>query len=362
VWSFVPRSSDAPPGQDDDRIDLVVATDALAEGQNLQQAGRLINFDLPWNPMRLVQRNGRIDRLWSDHTDIYLYSFFPEAELDTLLRLEERLRAKIQQANAAVGVETPPLPGVRAAERTFADVEERIRSIYDEDEGVLEAEERQVDAFSGELFREDLRRALLEGREAGIRSLPWGAGSGHVRVGGPGVVFAARVGSERTWRFVSAEESELRDDLLGLLDLSRCEPTAPRNLPEQIERQLYALWGRARDDIYENYMSRLDPLTRQAAVPKAQRDAVTLLQSVVVDGAADVIAALQAPWPLQISRALRRLLHGLKRPDASPEGIAREIVALVRDEGLRPPAATAVPEPIAREDVHLVAFQVVSGG
>jgi hypothetical protein len=362
VWSFAPKSSDAPPGRDDDRIDLVVATDALAEGQNLQQAGLLINFDLPWNPMRLVQRNGRIDRLWSDHADIYLYSFFPEAELDTLLRLEERLRAKIQQANAAVGVETPPLPGVRAAERVFADVEERIRSIYDEDESVLEAEERDVDAFSGELFREDLRRALLEGRESAIRSMPWGAGSGHQRGASPGVVFAARVGTERIWRFVPVSEDELRDDLLGLLDLVRCDPNAARRLPVDVERQLYVLWGRARDDIYEAYMGRLDPLTRQAAVPKAQRDAVTLLQAVVVQGASEAIAALQVPWPVQISRALRRLLHGLKRPDASPESIAREIVVLVRDEGLRPPPPSALPEAITPEEVHLVAFQVVSGG
>jgi hypothetical protein len=109
-------------------------------------------------------------------------------------------------------------------------------------------------------------------------------------------------------------------------------------------------------------MGRLDPLTRQAAVPKAQRDAVTLLQAVVIDGAADAIATLQVPWPVQISRALRRLLNGLKRPDASPEGIAREIAALVRDEGLRPPVRSAVPEPIELADVHLVAFQAVSRG
>src|SRR5439155_6626897 len=137
---------------------------------------------------------------------------------------------------------------------------------YDEDESVLDAEERDVDAFSGELFREDLRRALLEGRESAIRSMPWGAGSGHRRADAPGVVFAARVGTERIWRFVPIDDSGLRDDLLGLLGLSRCEPNSPRHLPSDFQRQLYVLWGRARSDIYEAYMSRLDPLTRQAAV------------------------------------------------------------------------------------------------
>lgn len=300
------------------------------------------------------------DRLWSDHSDIYLYSFFPEAELDALLRLEERLRDKLRQANAAIGVETPPLPGTRGAERVFADAEERIRSILDEDESVLEAEEREIDAFSGEVFREDLRRALLEGREPEIRSMPWGAGSGHRHAKAVGVVFAARVGKERPWRFVPVDDASPRDDLLGLLDLARCAPDAPRALPPNIEALLYVLWARARDDIYGTYMAQLDPLARQAAVPKAQRDAVTLLQGVVVDGAAEAIAALQVPWPVQIGRSLRRLLHGLQGADANPEAIAREIVDLVRAEGLRAPTASNTPEPIEPADVHLVAFQVVS--
>lgn len=360
VWSFVPRSAEAPAGQDADRIDLMLATDALAEGQNLQQAGRLINFDLPWNPMRLVQRNGRIDRLWSDHTDIYLHSFFPEAELDALLRLEERLRDKLRQANAAVGVETPPLPGTRASERVFADAEERIRAILDEDETVLDEGEGEIDAFSGEVFREDLRRALLEGREPEIRSMPWGAGSGHRLPKAAGVVFAARVGKDRMWRFVPMDGDGPRDDLLDLLDLARCAPDAERWLPQPLEALLYTLWARAREHIYGTYMAQLDPLARQAAVPKAQRDAVTLLQGVVIDGAADAIAALQVPWPVQIGRSLRRLLHGLQSADANPEAIAREVVHLVRAEGLRAPAASSVPEPIEPTDIHLVAFQVVS--
>jgi hypothetical protein len=63
LWGFAPRTTDAPDGRDDDLYDLVVTTDVLAEGVNLQQARHIINYDLPWNPMRLVQRHGRIDRI-----------------------------------------------------------------------------------------------------------------------------------------------------------------------------------------------------------------------------------------------------------------------------------------------------------
>jgi superfamily II DNA/RNA helicase len=81
-----------------DEKDLLIATDVLAEGQNLQQARYIINYDMPWNPMRLVQRNGRIDRLGSPFAgqEIYLYNLFPAGELDEILRLYERLLHRVR--------------------------------------------------------------------------------------------------------------------------------------------------------------------------------------------------------------------------------------------------------------------------
>ncbi|MCE2530335.1 MAG: hypothetical protein J4G11_10805 [Acidimicrobiia bacterium] len=101
VWGFAPKTTDAPEGFDDDLYDIVVTTDVLAEGVNLQQAGHIINYDLPWNPMRLVQRHGRIDRIGSLHSEIIFRCVFPDARLDDLLNLEERLHHKIKQASAA---------------------------------------------------------------------------------------------------------------------------------------------------------------------------------------------------------------------------------------------------------------------
>lgn len=64
-----------------DRYDLLFTTDVLSEGVNLQQAGRMINYDLPWNPMRLVQRAGRIDRIGSNHDYITIGCFFQKLSL-----------------------------------------------------------------------------------------------------------------------------------------------------------------------------------------------------------------------------------------------------------------------------------------
>lgn len=79
VFGFAPESTEAPPAKADDTYDILVTTDVLAEGMNLQQCGRIINYDLPWNPMRLVQRHGRIDRIGSPHEKVFLTCVFPIA-------------------------------------------------------------------------------------------------------------------------------------------------------------------------------------------------------------------------------------------------------------------------------------------
>jgi len=82
-------------------IDVLISTDVLSEGQNLQDCGLLLSYDLHWNPTRMVQRAGRIDRLGSEFKELWLYNMFPDAGLERLLRLVESLSAKIRIANPA---------------------------------------------------------------------------------------------------------------------------------------------------------------------------------------------------------------------------------------------------------------------
>lgn len=358
VWAFAPRSSGAPNGTVEEH-DLLLSTDVLAEGQNLQQCGTVINFDLPWNPMRLVQRNGRVDRIGSPHTEVHLHTFFPDAELDAMLDLEANLRRKIAQANAAVGVETGVLPGDRPVERVFDDTRLEIERIAAEDASLIEEKEAQLDAFSGEVFREELRQALMAAREHELTALPWGIGSGFASTRARGVVFAARAGSRVEWRYVPLDGGDLADDRLTLLGYVRCGPETVRWLPEDVRARLFELWGRARDAILDARQAELDPARRAAAVPKAQRDAVALLYAATTidPGALErAVEALQVPWPLTVSRELRRILD---QPEASSSAKAEQIVAYVEGEGLRAPRIPVEPA-IDADDVHLVCFQVVT--
>jgi hypothetical protein len=82
---------------------ILVATDALSEGVNLHRANVVINYDLPWNPTRVMQRVGRINRIGSEYSVLYLYNFFPSVNTREHLSLEDAIKAKIQMFNTLLG-------------------------------------------------------------------------------------------------------------------------------------------------------------------------------------------------------------------------------------------------------------------
>ena len=90
-------------------IELLIATDVLSEGQNLQDAQFLVNYDLPWNPVRMIQRAGRIDRLFSPHDRVYIYNLMPEEGLEDLLNLVANLSKKIETIEDAVALDASVL-------------------------------------------------------------------------------------------------------------------------------------------------------------------------------------------------------------------------------------------------------------
>ena len=86
-----------------DKYDLLITTDVLAEGINLHRANVLINYDLPWNPTRIMQRVGRINRVGTEFDRIYVYNFFPTDQTKKHLPLEERILEKLQAFHDTLG-------------------------------------------------------------------------------------------------------------------------------------------------------------------------------------------------------------------------------------------------------------------
>ncbi|MEH7349137.1 helicase-related protein [Gottfriedia acidiceleris] len=88
-----------------DEIDILFATDCISEGQNLQDCDYLINYDIHWNPVRVIQRFGRIDRIGSTNKEIQLVNFWPNMDLDEYINLEERVKGRMKILNTSASGE-----------------------------------------------------------------------------------------------------------------------------------------------------------------------------------------------------------------------------------------------------------------
>lgn len=88
-----------------EEIDILFATDCISEGQNLQDCDYLINYDIHWNPVRVIQRFGRIDRIGSTNKEIQLVNFWPNMDLDEYINLEDRVKGRMKILNTSASGE-----------------------------------------------------------------------------------------------------------------------------------------------------------------------------------------------------------------------------------------------------------------
>jgi superfamily II DNA or RNA helicase len=370
LWGFAPRTTEAPEGAGDDLFDVVATTDVLAEGVNLQQARHIINYDLPWNPMRLVQRHGRIDRIGSPHRAVYLRCVFPDTRLDELLGLEERLHRKIAQAAASVGV-SQILPGSRASDVTYAETREEIERLRAGDADLFERGGTGKGVLSGEEYRQELRKALENPElERRILALPWGSGSGMAiqREGeGLGYVFCARIGDHDRpmFRYVGMGDPltpQVVHDTLACLDYARPHRgfDAPRVVDEDTYRTAFDAWRHALDSLVAGWNYSADPANLTPPVPAAMQRAVELVRAhkpatMTVEDADRLVEALEAPYPERIVRTIRAALAG----DGSGAEQVEILARTVTDLGLEPsPPPEPLPE-ITEDDVHLLCWLAI---
>jgi ERCC4-related helicase len=104
VGRFAPRANpEYHRALGESELFTVVATDVLAEGLNLQDCDKIVNYDLHWNPVRLIQRFGRIDRIGSDHDVVYGFNFLPETGIERNLGLRQKLQNRIQEIHDTIG-------------------------------------------------------------------------------------------------------------------------------------------------------------------------------------------------------------------------------------------------------------------
>lgn len=377
IAGFAPRTSGGE--NDEDLFDLVITTDVLAEGVNLQQARHLINYDLPWNPMRLVQRYGRIDRIGSDHPEVFIRVFFPATELDGMLALEERLQRKIKRAAAAVGVREV-LPGVKEVQVNLTESRDEIARLQAEDASLFET--GGASALSGEAYRRRLMDFVKDAlNKEALDALSWGSGAAVAKQGvdEPAIVFCAHItGSAEPWfRYVALDDAlgvqQQVDEETGLSRprissetltcLSRADtgdaPPAPENVvSDEIYAAAFAAWGYAQRDIVDRWNYLTDPANLRPVIPKAMRDAVAVVRAhgAHLERADRLVEMLEAPHSPRIQRLARAVVDDV---EASGREKVDALDDLARRMNLQPYIEPEPREPITEDDVHVVVWTAV---
>jgi len=331
VAAFAPRANGREEiAGSSDEIDILISTDVLSEGQNLQDCGILINYDLHWNPTRMIQRAGRIDRIGTAFDTLWIINMFPDDGLERLLGLVASLTQKIAAIDRS-GLLDASILGEVAHPQNF----NTLRRIEEGDSSVVEEQEHVAELASSEFLLQHLKDLFNQGMRQELEELPDGIHSGLLRSGARGIFFAfvaerkrargygtgGSAKRERThyWRYVDLaegiQEAHVEENRYVMTSLLQCQPDTPRVVPASDEVNIFELQEKAiasilRDSLQESVLGDLPKI-----LDPIQQKLQTVLQrcmNIPNLKRQEVIAALQrvnVPQPRVHIKMLREAYH-----------------------------------------------------
>ena len=163
LTNFSPRSKHRdkiPAMPQDAEIDLLIATDCISEGQNLQDCDYLVNYDIHWNPVRIIQRFGRIDRIGSVNHTVQLVNFWPTQDLEKYVNLKNRVEARMALVDIAATFEDNILKTEEIQELIHEDLRYRDKQLLRLREEVLDLEDFSESVALNEFTLDDFRIEL----------------------------------------------------------------------------------------------------------------------------------------------------------------------------------------------------------
>ena len=239
VERFAPKAN-LPEGESLEKpdINILISTEVLSEGQNLQDCNYVINYDLPWNPMRIVQRTGRIDRLTSAYDVIHSRACYPDRELDNILNLWEMLIHKINTVNQAIGLDSELLGEEPTPKQFNVNVVPRIKALVGggaaADDTITNIE-RESDMMPPTTPINELFRHIKEKGIDAMKEIPLGRRSGKKGAAQKAVLAYLQEKPEHRVYFVvydySSGKTIVPDDDTEAIELVMCGDGEPLHLP-----------------------------------------------------------------------------------------------------------------------------------
>ena len=226
AWQFSPTSNQRPGrATPDDELRVLVATDVLSEGQNLQDCSIVVNYDLPWAIIRLIQRAGRVDRIGQHAEEILCHSFLPADGVERIIKLRKRVRARLHENAEVVG----------ADEAFFEDEadDQTIINLYHERAGILDGDpDGEVDLASHayQIWKNAI--SADPGLEKAIADLPDVVFSSrrHIPIAQrpEGVLLFVRTADGNdALAYVDCEGRSITESQLEVLSAAECGPDTP---------------------------------------------------------------------------------------------------------------------------------------
>ena len=315
---------------DDVPIQTLIATDVLSEGLNLQDCDTVINYDLHWNPVRLIQRFGRIDRIGSTNDIIYGINFLPERELERHLGLGEKLRARIRDIHETIGEDAAILePGERLNERA-------MYAIYS-GQNVEELDIEEDDGMIGLNEAEELLRQLRDDDPAeyerianlrdGIRSGRWSDV--------PGRFVFCQAGRYQQLMLTDRDGAVITRDIAAILKLLRCEKTEQTVNPDpshnRVVSSIQSAFARevSQRNAEQQHAPRLSVAQRYV-----QRELQAFYATLQNDDLRNQISVLDTAFRQQLSRSVAAEINAIKRAGLQGAQLIQELTAIYTRYGL----------------------------
>jgi hypothetical protein len=209
----------------DKELRVVLATDVLSEGQNLQDCSIVVSYDLPWAIIRLIQRAGRVDRIGQQSDTILCYSFLPAEGVERIIRLRSRVRQRLQENAEVVG----------ADEAFFEDQDDAqaVRDLFTEKAGILDGDEdTEVDlaSYAYQIWKNAIDRdPELEKVIPAMPNVVYSTRPHSPRPGQPegALVYLRTAEGNDALAWIDKNGNSVTESQFTILKAAECEPGAP---------------------------------------------------------------------------------------------------------------------------------------
>lgn len=338
VGRFAPKANPQYRlGKGEVKINTLIATDVLSEGLNLQDCDKIINYDLHWNPVRLIQRIGRIDRIGSEHDEIYAYNFLPETKLEEQLGLKQKLQNRIKEIHETIGEDTAILDPSEQLN------EEAMYAIY-EQKGGLDAFEEEDDIIDLHEAEEYFR--LLEKNDPAelerIKNLRDGIRSAKSSERKGVYVFCA-AGNYQKLYLADDNGSEISSDVPEVLKRIRCDENEKAlPLPKDHNRMVMSIKKKFDEEVKHRLLNQRHRLSLTLGQKYVLRELRLMFEGTRDEEIREQLNTLDEAFRKPVTAAVKRQLNSVKRNGLAGDDLKRELTRIYLEHGLKDREISAI--------------------